>query len=345
MNRKNLIIICIVAIICIAIALLTSSKNQPETSLETGQLFLPKLKSNLNQVDKVIVQHSGNESITFTKSGDKWVVTEKSGYKANFQALREMLTELAEAKLFEAKTKKEKNYIQLGVEEVTKEKGSGSRVTIFAKEKMLEDVIIGRYKINKGTYLRKTNDQQSWLTQTKLIIKSNPIEWIDRDIIDISVDNIKSIKYVPSEGIEYETTRPANKEGYVVNYSDNTSAPKNQRFADNLAGLINEIKPIDVAPRAGGIIKDQIFSSRIYKTFDEMTIVVICSKQKDNKTAQITFDFIVPESANSSDSAQLAQQYKTEITPWVYTVDDSIFTKFNKQLEDIIDIPKEENAK
>ena len=342
MNRKNLIIISVIAIICIAVALLMSSKKQPETGLASGQLFLPKLKENLNQVDKIIIQHSGNEAITLTKLGEKWGVAEKSGYKANFSEIRGILTELADAKLFEAKTKKEKKYIQLGVEEVTKEKGSGSRITIHSKGTMLEDVIIGRYKINKGTYLRKANEKQSWLSQSKIIIKSNIIEWLDLDLIQISEGNISSVRYSPIEGTEYQIDRDSNEQSYKVLHNGITSAPKNPRFADNLARLISEMKPTDVAPRESSILKDQIHSSRTYKTFDGITILAICSKLKEDKTAQITFDFVNSETADASDTAKLVEQYKKEISPWVYTIDDSIFGKFNKQLNDIIDVEAEQ---
>ncbi|THB70715.1 MAG: DUF4340 domain-containing protein [Gammaproteobacteria bacterium] len=338
MSRNNLIIISIIAVICIIAALVINSKNQPETGLSSEQLFLPELKEKLNMVDKVLIQHSGNEAIILTKSNDRWAHTEKSNYKANFTAIRDLLTQLAEAKLFEAKTTKEKNYIQLGVEEVTKEKGSGSRVTIYSKEKLLEDIIIGRYKINKGTYLRKAKEKQSWLTQSKLIVQSRALDWLDTNLVNINENNIKSVEYSPIDDTPYKITRNTNNESYKVVHGGKSSAPKNPRFVDNIARLINEIKPVDVAKREGGINKENIFSSRIYKTFDGMTIVAICSKQKEDKTAQITFDFTVPEPANSSNSAQLAQQYRKEFSPWVYTIDDSIFGKFNKQLGDIVEL-------
>lgn len=338
MNRKNQIIISIIALIGLSIVILTSSKYQQETSLESGQLFLPNLKANLSQVDKVVIQHSGNKPISLIKSGDKWGVAEKSGYKANFPAIRKVLLELSQAELFEAKTQKEKNYIHLGVEEVTQEKGSGSRITIYSKDKVLEDVIIGRYRINKGTYLRKANQHKSWLTLSKLIVESRFIEWLDKDILNINEDNIQSVAYTPALGAKYEISRQVNKEGYKILYDGKVAAPKDQRATANLARLISEIKPVDVAPRVDGIDSAEVFSTRVYNTFDGLTITITCSKQKEGKAAQISFDFATSQQDSSSQIVELVKKYKQEISPWLFTIDDSIFGKLNKKLEDIADM-------
>lgn len=346
MSRKNLIIISVIAIACIAAALMVNSKNQPVTAL-SGQLFLPELKTDLDQVDKIVIQLSGNNPITLTKKDNNWGLAEKSGYKANFPIIREALTNLAEAKLFEAKTQKEKNYIQLGVEDVTQEKGSGSRISIYTKDKVLEDVIIGRYKINKGTYLRKVNDKQSWLTQSKIIIKNNFIDWIDTNIIDIEESSIKSVNYTandrnisPNTSLSYEIIREASKDDFKVIYGDQTSPPKNPRFTDNIARLISELKLVDVAPRDSGIIGDNVYSKRTYTTFDGLEITVICSKQKEDKTAHITFDFSTSNKSGTPESVKQIDNYIKEISPWIFTVDDAAFGKFNKQLADIVEIKK-----
>lgn len=342
MNKKSFIIILIIAAVCLGIALVVSKQKRAESSISSEQLFAPELKGKLEGVEKIVIQHSGVDPLTFTHTNNKWQLVEKSGYKANFKAIRELLTNLSEAKLFEAKTKKEENYIQLGVEEVTQEKGSGSRVVIYgANDKLLEDIIIGRYKINKGTYLRKANEKQSWLSKSKVIVNSNFIEWLDKKIIDMPIDLIKSVSYQPTQGKQYTITRDTQKDGFKVSHDGNLSEPKNSRFADNLARLLNDLEYTDVATRIDDTAASSTFSTRVYTTFDGIEVTVKVSPQLTDKTSQVVINFAAVAGSESTALSEKLATYKENISPWTYTVPDHIFTKFNKTLGDIVDLEEE----
>ncbi len=337
MNKKSFIIILIIAAVCIGIALVISNKKRAESSISSEQLFAPELKGKLKSVEKIIIQHSGVNPLTFTRTNNRWQLVEKSGYKANFKAIRELLTNLSEAKLFEAKTQKKENYIQLGVEEVTQEKGSGSRVMIYgAKDQLLEDVIIGRYKINNGTYLRKASEKQSWLSKSKVIVSSNFIEWLDKKIIKMPVDMIKSVSYKPTQGEQYTIMRDTQKDEFKVRHGGNVSEPKNPRFVENLARLLDNLEYTDIAKRVDGTTASSTFSTRVYTTFDGIEIAVKISPQLTDKTSQVVIDFAAVAGSESTELGEKLATYKKNISPWVFTVQDHIFTKFNKTLGDIV---------
>lgn len=339
MNKKSFIIILIIAAVCIGITLVISNQKKSEKSSASEQLFVPELKGKLDSIEKIVIQHSGVNPLTFIRSDKVWQLKEKSGYKAKFKALRELLTNISEAKLFEAKTKKEENYIQLGVEEVTQEKGSGSRIKIYgAEDKLLEDIIIGRYKINKGTYLRKAGEKQSWLSQSKIIVNSNFIEWLDKKIIDMPLDNIQSVSYEPKDGIQYTISRETNKQKFMVQYKEGESAPKNPRFAENLARLLGGLEFNDVSKREGNIPTKDIFSSRTYSTFDGLKITVNGSKQNKEKNNDISIDISTSEKAGSTELMEQKIKLEQSISGWIFTVPDHIFTKFNKTLGDIVEL-------
>ncbi len=339
MNKKSFIIIVVIAAVCIGAALVISNQKRPENSSSSEQLFAPELKGKLNDIKKIVIQHSGVNPLTFTRANNAWQLVEKSGYKANFKTIRELLTNLSEAKLFEAKTKKEDNYIQLGVEEVTQEKGSGSRVIIYnAKDQLLEDVIVGRYKINKGTYLRKANEKQSWLSKSKVIINSNFIEWLDRKIIDMPIDMVKSVSYQPAQGEQYTIIRDTKKDGFKVSYGDMVSEPKNPRFVENLARLLDELEFTDVYARVDNTPASNTFSSRVYTTFDGLEITVKTSPQLTDKTSQVVIDFTAVSGSKSTELSEKLAALKKGVSAWTFTAPDHIFTKFNKTLGDIVDL-------
>lgn len=338
MNKKNFILLVVIAAICISIALVISIQKNPDTSVTTGQLFLPDLKGKLDNIDKIVIQHSGITAITLARSEGTWKLLEKSGYKANFSIIRALLTDLSKAELFEAKTQKEENFIQLGVEEVTQEKGSGSRITIFEKDKLVEDIVIGRYKIRKGTYLRKAAENQAWLTQSKLIVASNFIEWLDKKVIDMPIDNIQSVSYESKDGIQYTIDRETNKQGFMVKFKDGESAPKNPRFAENIARLLGELEFTDVSKKESNMPIDDIFSSRTYSTFDGLKIKVKSSKQDKEKLTKISIDISTSEKHESTELMQQKLKLQQSLSGWIYTAPDHIFTKFNKTLEDIVEL-------
>ncbi len=351
MNKKYLSILLVIALVVTAVAIYVSIKQAPDSKLKTEGLFLPDLKTNMAKIGKITINKADNDTLTFLKTDNNWVLAEKNNYPVNMKAMNEMVFSLVEAHLFEAKTQKASNYPHLGVEEISTPHSRSAQVVLESSTgEVLHDVIIGKYKIQKGTYIRKSSEKQAWLTRKKILIPGSFLEWINRTIISINQEQIKETIYFPSAtkinngSIQYALNRDdIESEIKLVYKSDPAETPltlKSQHVANNQMKLLGELTLDDIEARDNSIfltadILKPTVSKRIYRTFNGIEIILLCLPIENNK-AKIVID--INHYKNSDDSSSLpATIYKIQqrINNKTFIIANHLYGKFNKQLSDL----------
>ena len=128
----------------------------------------PALREQPDAVAKVIVT-APEGTFTLTRAEDRWVAADRHDYPVAAGKLRELVVQLADMKLIEAKTSRPERYARLEVEDVAA--GASSRQIRLedADGKVLAEAIIGKQRQRltgaepSGTYLRRPGEAQSWL--------------------------------------------------------------------------------------------------------------------------------------------------------------------------------------
>ena len=126
----------------IAFAIWLSSRRHLERDMMVGALVLPGLEHNVNTVTKVGLRKGDGTHATLQKEGDGWRVEER-GWPADVGRVRKLLLDLGALNIVEEKTRLPANYPQLGVDDVSSPKASGTLVEIASPARSWA-VIIGK---------------------------------------------------------------------------------------------------------------------------------------------------------------------------------------------------------
>jgi hypothetical protein len=200
MSKKHFSALLAVTVIVAIVVLLIPGKTGKENLFETDAL-LPDLAGQVNDVRRVEIVTRGAETVATLERGESgWGVAEADGYPADWERLRTLLRDLAQAEAIEAKTDKPEYYARLGVEDVSDPDASGVMVVISA-DQTLASVIIGKSAQGRqGQYVRLGDQAASALIGTSLRVPADLPSWLEKQIIDIPASDVVSWKVTHADG-------------------------------------------------------------------------------------------------------------------------------------------------
>ncbi len=204
LNRKTVLIL---AVATLALALAAVFSRQDSTAIVgQGEPLFPELMSRINDAGQVLGT-SSDGTFTISRRDDGWVVKEKFDYPADADKVRRLLLGTAQLKRIEPKTRKPELYAQLGVEDVDADGSESLKFTLKnTGGDALADFILGTRRPATGDpglseyYVRVAGDSQAWLVEGKLPEDKNPINWIDRDILEIEPKRVRAVRVTYADG-------------------------------------------------------------------------------------------------------------------------------------------------
>jgi len=159
----------------IAFAIWLSSRRHLERDMAAGALVLPGLHQDVNAVTTVTLRKGDGTHATLLKDGSVWRVQER-GWTADVGKVRKLLLDLGALNIVEEKTRLPANYPQLGVEDVSSPKATGTRVDIAAPGRTWA-IIIGKPSGGKSGYVRVATAPQSLLPRVGSITRCSMSPW------------------------------------------------------------------------------------------------------------------------------------------------------------------------
>ena len=202
MNQRSLVILIGVGIVALGGGWFFGTRTVPveRKSIDAGQLMFPGLAAKLQKAAKIEVIFQGKATTIALKDG-KWGLAERAGYPVQDTKLHAMLTALTELRLVEARTSDPAQFSRLGVEDATKADANSNELRVLDTDgKPLVDVITGHRrmrtqgKVEEQVYVRRPNEQQSWLAEGALQVDHDPAQWLDRGIANIDHRRIALVK-------------------------------------------------------------------------------------------------------------------------------------------------------
>ena len=189
----------------IVFAIWLSSRRHLERDMMVGALVLPGLEHNVNAVATVALRKGDGTHATLQKQTDDWRVEER-GWPADVGKVRKLLLDLGALNIVEEKTRLPANYPQLGVEDVSTPKASGTRVDISSPARSWA-IIIGRSSGAKSGYVRVATAPQSLLAAPLLMVDSDPKAWLEHALIDVPVARVRQVEEHPAQGPAFTVSR------------------------------------------------------------------------------------------------------------------------------------------
>ncbi len=202
MNRKQLILLIVVAAVLGGISLSVSRKEKSswtESSQRMGEKLFSSL--NVNDVESIEIKQASG-SLTLAKKSDVWVVPSRSDYPANFGSIHDFLIKLMDLKVTQP--------VKAGVAQLPRlellppDKGTNSGTLVELKDKSgktLSSLLLGRKHTRDagasspfgggpmpdGRYVMVGGDVKSvaLVSETFTSIEPKVEEWLDKDFLKV----------------------------------------------------------------------------------------------------------------------------------------------------------------
>lgn len=225
MNKRQVVVLWILAIVTAAAAFVARSKNskgfESKTERSRGETLFAELP--VQEVAKIQVS-SGEESTTLVRKDGKWTVAEREDYPANVTTVNEILRTLAEVKVTQGIEAEPSFAPRFGMDPAAKEeKDRGTEVVLsndagteLARATLGKNLEAGGDPMSmfgggsSGRFVRNHADSSGVYVVSELFpaLSADPARWLEDDFV--KVEKIKSVSVTPPakpDQIAWKVTR------------------------------------------------------------------------------------------------------------------------------------------
>jgi hypothetical protein len=281
----------------------------------------------VNTVTEVRLRRADDTHATLKKGASEWMVAER-GWPAELGKVRKLLLDLGTLDVVEEKTRLPANYAQLGVEDVTTPKATGTRVEVVSPARSWA-LIVGKPSSAKSGYVRVANSEQSLLAAPALSVDADPKAWLQRSLLDLPAERVREIEQRPLDVAPYGAARQKKED---ANFTV-TPLPKGRELssagaADALATALSGLTLEDVAKSAA---EPQAQASHaIYRTFDGLEVEV--TGRKDGARALI----MLSAHSTAAGTAEEAQRLQDRLGGWEFEIPDYKYAAIFTPISDLL---------
>ena len=307
MRKTAFFALGIATVLAVAAAMFVSKQRAPESGLAQSALF-PGLAEHINDVARIEVK-SKDRHTTVHKDGEHWVIEDRGRFPALFDKVKATVVAVADLEILEPKTTNKELYPRLGVEGIDAEPSSSVLVNLAdGQSKPLAALLVGKPRSGGplGTYVRRPDEPQAWLVRGQVEISADPVEWMERDLLNVAPERIREIT------IEKAGDKPvrvfkkeAKDKDFVLADLPKGAKLKSQITLNGLANALEQLRLDDVKTRAGFELPKGHTVTTL-RGFDGL-VAVVQSAVIDDKTHAV-FEF-------SYDAAAAAEPEKKPPAP------------------------------
>ena len=243
-----------VAISLLALAVHASSNRWTPGSVSGAKLF-PSLAGQAGKVSAIEIGQ-GEKKLTVVKSGAVWGIKERAGYPVRVEQVRAPILRLSNAELVEPKTRLKDRHALLELEDPTGKDAKSRRVRLLdEKGQSLADIIVGKRRVDafgtgkSGTYVRRLNEVETWLSNADLELPLEPKDWLLRQVLEIEAGKVArvTLEVAGEEPLTLERDGAAKKDAkYKIAALPEGKKLKAGANVDAIASMLNQIDLDDV---------------------------------------------------------------------------------------------------
>ncbi len=364
MKIRN-ILIAVVTIIVVAIAWKTSEDKAPTREIAHSALY-PGLVDRVNDVQSIVIR-SANDTTQLSHRGDAWVVANRDDFPATVSTIKQMLLNLAAARIIEKKTSKPDRYAAIGVTDVDAAESRAKLVELAqADGTTIASLLIGNEREGgqlaaRQFYVRRAGEETALLVEGELNVADDPTDWMETDVVDIATERVAEVR------IERDDATPVviSKAKKGDNFFELQAVPagfvaKSRALVSSLGAVLLDVKFDDVAaaakvenlePRSRAVVStfdglraeieqfdiDGRIFSRLSFAYDES---LVATDETDGggsapPTDDAGADAAGDAAAEKSVPAQVAE-LNARVADWVYAFPDYKNRMLDKTFDDMI---------
>jgi hypothetical protein len=334
-RKRNLAILGGAAVVSVLLAFIGLHEQSVELEPKyTPETFLPGIASKIADATKLhIVGNKGAFDVVKTDKG--WVVAQRGNYPAAFDQVQKTLVGMAGLETIEPKTSRPDWFHYVDLE--TPPKGNGILVSAFGGDGEIASVIFGKSEDigdpsgATGVFVRRANEDQSYLARAVFTPKADPGDWMDKNVVNIDRSRIQEADFTPASGPAYILRRDKPSDPDFKP----TALPRGRELSNDAAGdtaaaAITGFTFDDVKPAA---VLDFSKPTRVVtKTFDGLTVTAEVAQQGSDSWARISAS---AEPGNTEGLAE-ANEINAHAGSWAYKLPPYKSQQFTTTLESLL---------
>jgi hypothetical protein len=293
LSPRNFLILAGATAVSVALAVgAVLSRDVPITATPTGAPLAEDLLDRANEVRTVRITGPGAAKLTLVSGEGGWRVAEKGNYPAKPAKVRELVLQLANLRLVEAKTAQADKLPRLELEDPGAE-GAKSRLVelLGADGKPLASAVVGKTRFGlygggrSGVYVRHPGESQAWLAAGTLELPSDALDVVDMQVIDLPLSEVARVVLDPG-GAEIVVRR---SEAGADSFTVDAAPPEGRQFdtakAEEVAGMLGALSMQDVKPAKELTLPPEVRRSRV-ETLDGLVVDVTVAKLGEGEAAE-----------------------------------------------------------
>jgi len=301
MNRKQFLILVAALVVLGGAGLLLFWQDYAayrDTGAKIGAKLLPELK--VADVAEIRLQDDKHR-VTLRRKENTWVVEERGGYPANFDAISALMVKLIELKITQSEQVAAKLYPRLDLGEPGKGEGAGTLLEFKdAAGKSLARIILGKKVLKKdpvnplpgardgvpaGRYVLPpgAKDRVVAVSDPLAAAEADPAKWLKENFF--KVERIRTLEAGPEGGApQWRVTRKEEWGQWRFANGGNLNATA----AVTASNKLGTLRFTDVVPDPGS---DPVHQGTVVvaETFDKLTYHVRIAKRKAGDDYQLSF--------------------------------------------------------
>lgn len=292
MSPRAFLVLLVVTVASVGLAgWAVTSREVPVATLAVNRPLLPELAAQIDKVAEISVR-TAERSMTARRTDDGWVLAEAADYPVDPEQVRGIVLGLAEMQLVEAKTDNPERLARLELEPLDAA-GAKSRLVILrdAQGETLAEVVLGKRRFSlygpgkAGMYVRLVNSNQAWLADRAIDLPDEPIDWLERKILDLPKERIAEAVLQPgtADSAILRRTSPEQEEWVMEELP--AGRELDQDKIARLMGAFGTMSMLDVAAASAkqGLVPR---GHAIFRTFAGAEVEVEVSTQGEGDDAE-----------------------------------------------------------
>lgn len=332
MTPRRVALLLVAGVVLVVIAIWLASQRHLEHASLAGDLVLPGFESSVNAVSEVSLRKGDGTRTTLKKAASGWLVGERD-WPADLGKVRKLLLDLGALNVVEEKTRVPDNYPQLGVEDVTTAKATGTEIDAVTPARTFA-LIVGKSSSGKSGYVRAAGTAPSLLAAPLLTVNADPKIWLDHSLVDLPVARVREVEERPAEGPAYTASRDKKEQtDFAVSPLPKKRELTSPAVADEIAGALSALNLEDV--RKGSAPADAKLSHAVYRTFDGLELEL--AGRKDGTRSLVAFSARSTDKATEAEAARL----NARLGGWEFEIPEYKYNTVFRPLEELLKKPPE----
>lgn len=366
MQPKNFLILAGATVLSVALAVgAVASRDAPVTARPAGEPFQPGLLDRANEVKTIKITGPGTTTFTLVAGEGGWRLAEKSHYPARPEKARELVLQLANLQLVEAKTAQPERLPRLELEDPGKAEAKSRQVELLdAEGQPIAAAVVGKTRYGlygggrSGVYVRRPGEPQAWLAAGTLELPSDALDLLDAQVIDLPSGEVAKVT-LGVGGEELVLHRAGRDQPFALDAPLPEGRALDPAKAEEAAGMLSVLSMQDVKPAAELPPAAETHRARV-ESFDGLVVDVTLARIGEGDEAErwLQLSASAPEPAPTPEAApaatggeagtaepaqasaaERARELQTRLSGWAFKVAPYVADRVATKLEGLLAEP------